>query len=149
MPINKEIKCPRELPIYCTSKKICAKSNLHCDNYFYNRTINKLNSLEKQLVDLSMILNDYLSSTAYGKQVAIDVLPTIEVNPPLFSTAIDNLIRNGLKYNDSDFKMVAVFMLNENTIGIQDNGRGMTQEEFEQLYALDQNKAQINGRATI
>jgi K+-sensing histidine kinase KdpD len=61
----------------------------------------------------------------------IDRLPTVMVNEPLFCTAIDNLIRNGLKYNDSEFKMVALTMLDDSTLGIIDNGRGMTQEEFE------------------
>jgi signal transduction histidine kinase len=89
--------------------------------------------LTKETHNLKDILNAYLSSTAYSSQVAIDWLPTIEINESLFCTAIDNLIRNGLKYNDSDAKMVAIFMENEENIAIQDNGRGMTQEEFEHL----------------
>jgi PAS domain S-box-containing protein len=89
--------------------------------------------LTKETHNLKDVLNAYLSSTAYSSQVAIDWLPTIEINESLFCTAIDNLIRNGLKYNDSDAKMVAIFMENEENIAIQDNGRGMTQEEFEHL----------------
>jgi PAS domain S-box-containing protein len=89
--------------------------------------------LTKEHLNLRDILNNFLSSTAYSSQVAIDWLPTIDVNEPLFCTAIDNLIRNGIKYNDSDNKMVAIFMENEEHIAIQDNGRGMTQEEFEHL----------------
>lgn len=89
--------------------------------------------LTKEHLDLRVILTSYLSSTAYSSQVAIDWLPTIDVNEPLFCTAIDNLIRNGLKYNDSDTKMVAIYMEDENNMAIQDNGRGMTQEEFEHL----------------
>jgi signal transduction histidine kinase len=57
----------------------------------------------------------------------------LDVNEPLFCTAIDNLIRNGLKYNDSDNKVVAVYMEDENHLALQDNGRGMTQSEFEYL----------------
>ena len=53
----------------------------------------------------------------------------MEVNEALFCTAIDNLIRNGLKYNDSNSKIVEIQM-EENSLIIQDNGRGMTQEEF-------------------
>jgi len=89
--------------------------------------------LDKTLCDLSKILNEYLKTTSYGKQVAIDVLPEIEVNEALFCTAIDNLIRNGLKYNDSDTKMVAIYMENEDTLCVHDNGRGMSQEDFLQL----------------
>lgn len=86
--------------------------------------------IDKQEHDLRKILVDYLDQTSYKDQVAIDWLPTIPVNEPLFCTAIDNLIRNGLKYNDSEFKVVAIFMLDDNHMAIQDNGRGMTSEEF-------------------
>lgn len=87
-------------------------------------------ALEKQQVDVRAALMSYLSTTAYKDQVAVDHLPTLEVNEALFCTAIDNLIRNGLKYNDSEFKLVALFMLDDCTMAIQDNGRGMSAEEF-------------------
>ena len=85
--------------------------------------------------DIKSILNDYLKLTAYKYQVLLDDnLPTsLEVNEALFCTAIDNLIRNGLKYNDSGTKIVKIFMEDDNTLCIEDNGRGMTQSEFENL----------------
>jgi light-regulated signal transduction histidine kinase (bacteriophytochrome) len=86
--------------------------------------------LEKVECDLTKILVSYLSTTAYKDQVAIDILPKALVNESLFCTAVDNLIRNGLKYNDSDMKMVAVFTVDDEHIGIKDNGRGMSVEEF-------------------
>jgi PAS domain S-box-containing protein len=89
--------------------------------------------LDKKLHNLKEILADYLSSTSYTKQVVIDRLPIIDVNEPLFCTAIDNLIRNGLKYNDSSTKSVMIFMENDSTLVVQDNGRGMTQQEFVDL----------------
>ena len=89
--------------------------------------------LDTKNVDLKEILKNYLSSTSYTKQVVIDELVTIDVNEPLFCTAIDNLIRNGLKYNDSGTKTVMIFMEDSNTLCVQDNGRGMTQYEFENL----------------
>lgn len=91
---------------------------------------------------LSDILISYLDSTSYKEQVVIDSfsLPTVNVNEPLFCTAIDNLIRNGLKYNDSETKVVAVFMLDENTLAVQDNGRGMTNEEFQHMSKTNTRK---------
>jgi len=86
--------------------------------------------LEKHICDLNDILNSFLSATAYSSQVAIDRLPKLEVNESLFCTAIDNLIRNGLKYNDSETKLVAISMYDEEHIMVQDNGRGMSEEEF-------------------
>jgi len=80
--------------------------------------------------NIKKILSDYLSSTSYGSQVILDDnLPTISVNEPLFCTSIDNLIRNGLKYNDSDTKFVKIY-LEGNYICVEDNGRGLSQEDL-------------------
>ena len=83
--------------------------------------------------NLAEILRNYLSSTSYISQVKIERLPTTPVNEPLFCTAIDNLIRNGLKYNDSSTKMVRVYMENNSTMCVEDNGRGITNDEFIKL----------------
>ncbi len=89
--------------------------------------------LDMNECNLAEILRNYLSSTSYIKQVQIERLPTALVNEPLFCTAIDNLIRNGLKYNDSSTKIVRVYMENNSTLCVEDNGRGITQEEFTEL----------------
>ncbi len=86
--------------------------------------------LEKAEFNLKEILQSYLSSTSYEKQVLIDDMPSILVNESLFCTAVDNLIRNGLKYNDSATKIVHIFVENNDFV-IQDNGRGMSQKDFE------------------
>jgi PAS domain S-box-containing protein len=98
--------------------------------YEFTNLVKKDVELNKESNNLQKILTDYLESTSYVDQVAIDFLPTIDVNQALFCTAIDNLVRNGLKYNDNNNKLVAIFMDDENHIAIQDNGRGMTQEDF-------------------
>jgi signal transduction histidine kinase len=101
--------------------------------YEFTNLVKKDVVLNKEECSIKGILADYLSSTAYVSQVILDdSLPTIEVNEPLFCTAVDNLIRNGLKYNDSDSKFVKIYFEDE-TICIQDNGRGITQEDFEHL----------------
>ena len=38
-----------------------------------------------------------------------------------------------MKYNDSENRLVTIFIENDNTLCIQDNGRGLTQEDFERL----------------
>lgn len=88
--------------------------------------------IELQPYDLRNILNDYLSSTVYKDQVLIEDLGVMNVNESLFCTAIDNLIRNGLKYNDSATKYVKIFREND-TLFIKDNGRGISQEDFNYL----------------
>lgn len=101
--------------------------------YEFTNLVKKDVVLNKEECNIKDILKDYLSSTAYVSQVILDDnLPTIELNEPLFCTAVDNLIRNGLKYNDSDSKFVKIYS-DEDTIYIQDNGRGITQEDLNHL----------------
>ena len=88
--------------------------------------------IELQPYNLKNILSDYLSSTIYKDQVLIEDLGIMNVNESLFCTAIDNLIRNGLKYNDSATKYVKIYR-EDNCIIIQDNGRGINQDDFNYL----------------
>lgn len=88
--------------------------------------------IETELCDLQLILKDFLKGASYQKDVLIDKLCIANVNDALFCTAIDNIIRNGLTYNDSATKIVKIYMLDD-ILCIEDNGRGMTQEEFEYL----------------
>ena len=96
----------------------------------FTNLVKKDTQLDKQEVDIREILNSYLDSTSYRKQVIIEDLGVLKVNEPLFCTAVDNLIRNGLKYNDSSTKYINIYLENKDTIVIKDNGRGMSQEEF-------------------
>lgn len=90
-------------------------------------------TLNKKDCNIHDILKDYLDLTSYKDQVVINEnLPVLEVNEPLFCTAVDNLIRNGLKYNDSPTKFVKIYNEDGNII-IEDNGRGITNEEFMEL----------------
>ena len=89
--------------------------------------------LTKTECDIKKILNEYLISTSYKSNVYLDDnLPTIEVNESLICTSIDNLIRNGLKYNDSDNKLVKIYSEGD-YICVEDNGRGIDQQEFDEL----------------
>ena len=95
--------------------------------------------MSKTECNIKEILEDYLKLTAYRNQVIIgDNLPTgLLVNEALFCTAIDNLIRNGLKYNDSGTKWVKIYYEGNYHSGshicIEDNGRGLTMDEFIEL----------------
>ena len=95
--------------------------------------------MSKTECNIKEILEDYLKLTAYKNQVILDDnLPTnLKANEPLFCTAIDNFIRNGLKYNDSKTKWVKIYTENIIHVGevicIEDNGRGLTGEEFREL----------------
>lgn len=100
--------------------------------YQFTNLVKKDSHLEVTFCDLKKILDDFLNSTSYKSQVKISPLIQTEVNQSLFCTALDNLIRNGLRYNDSNKKMVWIQMEGD-ILTIQDNGRGLTQEDFNNL----------------
>jgi PAS domain S-box-containing protein len=121
-----------EAPIRMIKEGLKHSQKVYKGVYEFTNLVKKDVVLNKSECNLKTILTDYLSSTAYLSQVIIEDLPIIEVNEALFCTAVDNLIRNGLKYNDSDTKFVKIYS-DENNIYIQDNGRGITQEDFDHL----------------
>lgn len=98
----------------------------------FTNLVKKEAQLDKKELDLQQILLKYLKSTSYISQVQISELVVAEVNEALFCTAVDNLIRNGLKYNDSATKLVKVYMQGSALI-IEDNGRGISNIEFIEL----------------
>ena len=124
-------KMKLESPIKLIKEGLKHTQKVYKGVYEFTNLVRTGGELSKDNHNLKDILLNFLSSTSYSKQVIIDFLPTIEVNESLFCTAIDNLIRNGLKYNDSNNKMVSISMIDDNTISVQDNGRGLTQDEFE------------------
>jgi light-regulated signal transduction histidine kinase (bacteriophytochrome) len=88
--------------------------------------------LDRDMVDIKESLLKYLTNTSYKNQVELDDLVTLNVNETLFWNAIDNLIKNGLRYNNSDTKIVKIYMENNDLI-VEDNGIGFTQKEFENV----------------
>jgi PAS domain S-box-containing protein len=129
--IIKELKI--ESPLKMIKEGLQHTQKVYKGVYEFTNLVKKDAELNKETHNLTQILTDYLSNTSYTSQVAIDQLPTIDVNQALFCTAIDNLVRNGLKYNDSETKVVAISMEDEEHIAVQDNGRGMTQADFDHL----------------
>ena len=126
-------KLKLEAPLKMIKEGLKHTQKVYKGVYEFTNLVKKDSILSTEMLNLKDILVSFLSSTAYSSQVAIDTLPTVNVNEALFCTAIDNLIRNGLKYNDSESKIVSIFMDNNDVLIIQDNGRGMTQQEFENL----------------
>ena len=126
----KELKL--ESPLKMIKEGLRHTQKVYKGVYEFTNLVKKDVVLNKTECNLKDILEDYLSATAYRSQVIIEDLGTIDVNESLFCTAVDNLIRNGLKYNDSSTKFVKIYS-EENYIYIQDNGRGITQEDFNHL----------------
>jgi len=138
--VIKELKI--ESPLKMIKEGLKHSQKVYKGVYEFTNLVKKDSRMGKTECNLKTILDEYLQSTAYKSQVIIEELPVTDVNESLFCTAIDNLIRNGLKYNDSDTKFVKIFM-EEDTLILQDNGRGMTQKDFEYLsqpYTRKQNQ---------
>ena len=122
-----------EAPLKMIKEGLKHSQKVYKGVYEFTNLVKKDVVLNKAECNIKDILKDYLSATAYISQVILDDnLPTIELNEPLFCTAVDNLIRNGLKYNDSETKFVEIYS-KDNSIFIQDNGRGITQDDFNHL----------------
>lgn len=100
--------------------------------YEFTNLVKKDVVLNKSICNLKDILEDYLSATAYRPQVIMEDLGEADVNESLFCTSIDNLIRNGLKYNDSASKFVKIYRV-EDLLYVEDNGRGLSQSDFDHL----------------
>lgn len=122
-----------EAPLKMISEGLNHTRRVYQGVYEFTNLVKKDTVLNREDLNTYDVLKEYLGSTSYKSQVILNSnLPTISINKSLFCTAIDNLIRNGLKYNDSDNKVVKVYYEN-GSICIEDNGRGMTQEEFNYL----------------
>ena len=126
-------ECKAEAPIKMIDEGLKHTQRVYKGVYEFTNLVKQNSTLNKESHNLEKILNEYLKPLHYSDMIKIDTLPTIEVNQWLFCTAIDNLIRNGLKYNDSKSKIIKIYAEKDYII-IEDNGRGMTKEEFE-LYS--------------
>ena len=126
----KELKI--DAPIKMIKEGLRHTQKVYKGVYEFTNLVKKEAVLDRTDCDLKNILIDYLSATAYRPQVNIEDMGVFSVNEALFCTAVDNMIRNGLKYNDSNNKQIKVYR-KDNIIYIEDNGRGMTREEFEIL----------------
>ena len=126
-------KLKLEAPLKLISEGLEHSQQVYKGVFEFTNLVREEATMQLEPVDLSEILRAYLKRTSYSDQVVIERLVNIPVNESLFCTAMDNLIRNGLKYNDSPTKMVVIRMLDDNTIGVIDNGRGMSPKEFEEL----------------
>jgi signal transduction histidine kinase len=126
----KELKI--EAPIKMIKEGLRHTQKVYKGVYEFTNLVKKDVVLNREECDLKSILEDYLSATAYRPQVDLGELGELSVNEALFCTALDNLIRNGIKYNDSNSKIVKIYRI-DNTLYVEDNGRGLSSEEFKLL----------------
>ena len=129
--------CDKELKSIDAPMKMLKEGLSHAQKVYngvkeFTNLVKKDAVMERQSHNLKCIIDAYLKSTSYKSNVVVDDMGEEMVNESLFCTAIDNLIRNGLRYNDNDTKYVKIYR-ESNKIIVEDNGRGMSQEDFEEL----------------
>jgi signal transduction histidine kinase len=100
--------------------------------YEFTNLVKVKTEFTKEEVHLTEAVTAFLSTTSYSHQVEIGDLGSATVNARLFCNAIDNLVRNGLKYNQNESKLVRIYKL-ETSIAIEDNGTGLSSEDFQRL----------------
>ena len=100
--------------------------------YEFTNLVKNTVVLDRTEVDIKESLLKYLTNTSYKNQVVIEDLRTLNVNETLFWNAIDNLIKNGLRYNISETKTVKIYIENDELV-VEDNGVGFSQKEFEKV----------------
>jgi signal transduction histidine kinase len=133
-----------ELPLKMIKDGLNHTQRVYKSVYEFTNLVKQNVVLEKKEVDLKEILTKYLSNTSYSNQVVIHDLITAKVNETLFCNAVDNLIRNGLKYNNSIDKEVVIFM-KDNQLVIEDNGIGFSQEQLDEVLKSKKNKKDDTG----
>ena len=122
-----------EAPMKLLKEGLAHSQQVYKGVYEFTNLVRKDATLHLEPIDIGYALEKYLKRTSYSDQVIIaEDLPSLNVNESLFCTAIDNLIRNGLKYNDSQTKFVKIEMLDSKTIAITDNGRGLSAKDFKE-----------------
>jgi C4-dicarboxylate-specific signal transduction histidine kinase len=100
--------------------------------------------LNKSVVNAKDLIWKYISPNSYSSQVEISDLGDMEVNETLFCNAVENLIKNGLSYNDSEVKKVKIYNEEEYLI-VEDNGKGFSQKQLEKHLTKYSKKADVTG----
>jgi len=128
-----------ESPLKMLKEGLKHTQKVYSGVYEFTNLVKSGSEMSKTECNVRESLKDYLSLTSYKSQIILEdsLSFNLDINESLFCTAVDNLIRNGLRYNDSPTKWIKVYREGKYII-IEDNGRGMTQEEY-----LEYSKAYI------
>ena len=119
-------------PIKMIKDGLAHTQKVYKNVYEFTNLVKNTVVFDRTNVDIKEFLLKNLTNTSYINQVSIDNLITLNVNETLFWNAVDNLIKNGLKYNNNETKIVKIYMENDQLV-IEDNGIGFSQKDFERV----------------
>ena len=89
-------------------------------------------AIKKESVNLREVLEQLKRNSLYKGAVILEALPALEGSRGQFSMLFDNLIKNGLHYNDNANPRVKVYA-DGGAILVEDNGNGFPIAKFELL----------------
>ncbi|MEM9686701.1 MAG: HAMP domain-containing sensor histidine kinase, partial [Bacteroidota bacterium] len=92
----------------------------------------ELGEIKKESVNLREVLELLKKNSLYKGEVIVKDLPVLEISRGQFISLFDNLIKNGLHYNDKANPWVKVYA-DGGAILVEDNGNGFPVETFEML----------------
>ena len=95
----------------------------------FTNLVRKESSLVRENCNLEELIKEELLGTAFGDKVSVKELGSFFIDKTLFSIAILNLIKGGLKFNESVEKKVSIYSKNK-CIYVKDNGVGLSKEDF-------------------
>lgn len=118
-------------------------NNLIQDILEYSR-INSLENREQQNINLNELISGIQENMEEQLKkrnaiIIVDKLPTIFFNPEYIYILFENLIENGILYNESPIPAISVFSKNDGDfikIIIKDNGMGIADEHKEQVFEM-------------
>lgn len=119
------------------SKSATHMSNLVNDLLEFSKLENQKILFEK--TNLNTILATAIELLQVEKSVVSDHLPHSIVNPVQFQIIFQNLIQNGLKYNESDRPMVEIkYLLKDDThvLTFTDNGLGIEAKYKDEIFQM-------------
>jgi hypothetical protein len=119
-------------PIKMIKEGISHTQKVYKRVYEFTNLVKQQVVLNKETINIKNSLEDYFSNVSYRDNIKIEDLGDLEVNDTLFCNAIDNLVKNGIQYNDNKTKEIKIYM-EDNFLVIEDNGRGLSKEEFEDI----------------
>lgn len=98
--------------------------------YAFTNLVKEDPILEKEDIHLREVLEEFIKNKAYSSRVEIGELREVSAQPVLFCTALENLIKGGLTFNNSEKPLVKIYMESEWVLCIEDNGVGLSREDF-------------------
>lgn len=119
------------------SKSATHMSNLIDDLLEFSKLDNQRISFEE--TDLNILLNTAIELLQAERNVTADNLPHSVINPVQFQLMFQNLIQNGLKYNESEHPMVKInYGLHEDThvLSFSDNGLGIESQYKDEIFQM-------------